>query len=192
MTTWQRGRVIVTARRTEQEGSLREFIDKLHERPVPRVTGAAVFPHPSKETAPLALRANVRYNHVLHENVVIVSARPQNVPLIGADQRMQVDDLGYDDDGIFHLTLHYGFSETPDIPTALRQAREDGRLEVDLDPDEASYFLSRASLRPARGPGFNRWRKLLFVTMAHNAANPAEYFGLPPDRTVVMGTHIDL
>jgi KUP system potassium uptake protein len=192
MTTWQRGRVIVTKRRTEQEGSLRAFIDELHTRPVPRVEGAAVFPHPSKDTAPLALRANVRYNHVLHQNVVIVSARAETVPIMAPEHRVQVDDLGYDDDGIFHLTLHYGFSETPDLPTALRQAREDGRLEVDLDPDEASYFLSRASLRAVHGPGFNRWRKLLFITMAHNAANPAEYFGLPPDRTVVMGTHIDL
>ncbi len=192
MTSWQRGRVIVTKRRTEQEGSLRAFIDELHTRPVPRVEGAAVFPHPSKDTAPLALRANVRYNHVLHQTVVIVSARAETVPIMAPEHRVQVDDLGYDDDGIFHLTLHYGFSETPDLPTALRQAREDGRLEVDLDPDEASYFLSRASLRAVHGPGFNRWRKLLFITMAHNAANPAEYFGLPPDRTVVMGTHIDL
>jgi KUP system potassium uptake protein len=192
MMSWQRGRVIVTRRRAEQEGSLQEFVDELHHNPIPRVQGAAVFPHPSKDTAPLALRANVRYNHVLHERVVIVSARPENVPLITPERRLQVDELGYDDDGIFHLTLHYGFSETPDIPLALRQAREDGRLEVDLDPDEASYFLSRASLRAVHSPGFNRWRKLLFITMAHNAANPAEYFGLPPDRTVVMGTHVDI
>ena len=133
----------------------------------------------------------MRYNHVLHERVVIVSARAANVPTIPPEERLHVDDLGYADDGIFHLTLRYGFSEAPDIPATLRQAREDGRLEIDLDPDTASYFLSRASLRALPTPGLRRWRKLLFITMAHNAANPAEYFRLPAERTVVMGTHVD-
>ena len=86
----------------------------------------------------------------------------------------------------------YGFSEAPDIPEALRQARADGRLEVDLDPDTASYFLSRASLHTTPAPGMARWRKALFVHLAHNAANPADYFALPASRTVVMGSQVDV
>jgi len=190
MTTWQRGRQIVTAERIAMEGPLQEFVQEMHDHALPRVGGAAVFPHPNKATAPLALRANVRYNRILHERVVIVSARAANVPMIPTEERLQVDDLGYADDGIFHVTLRYGFSEAPDIPAALRQAREDGRLELDLDPDTASYFLSRATLQAVPTPGLSRWRKLLFITMAHNAANPAEYSGLPADRTVVMGNHV--
>jgi KUP system potassium uptake protein len=121
-----------------------------------------------------------------------VSARAANVPYVDAADRLHVDDLGYDDDGIYHLTVKYGFSEPPDIPQALDQACEEGRLDPQIDVDKASYFLSRAAIRTTRAPGMPRWRKLLFVTLAHNAANPADYFGLPADRTVVMGTHVDV
>jgi len=193
MTTWQAGRRVVSANRTVLEGPLQDFVDQLRAGAVPRVPGTAVFPHPTKETTPLALRANVRHNGVLHERVVIVSAQPANVPLIAASDRLSVDDLGYDDDGIVHLTLRYGFSERPDIPRALQQACADTEgPELGFDPEEASYFLSRATLRATRAPGLSRWRKALFVALAHNAANPADYFGLPMDRTVVMGTHVDV
>src|SRR5689334_23158029 len=102
MTTWQRGRKIVTGNREQLEGSLQAFVDELHEHPVPRVPGTAVFPHPTKDTVPLALRANVQHNHVRHDQVVIVSARAANVPYVDPADRLHVDDLGYDDDGIYH------------------------------------------------------------------------------------------
>jgi KUP system potassium uptake protein len=114
------------------------------------------------------------------------------VPFVHHDERLQIDDLGFDDDGIYHVTVRYGFSEPPDIPQALEQACDEGLLAADVHPDDASYFLSRASIRSTSAPGMSRWRKLLFVTLAHNAANPADYFSLPADRTVVMGTHVDV
>jgi len=192
MTTWQAGRKIVTRNRQEVEGPLQAFVNGLHEHPITCVPGTAVFPHPSKDTVPLALRANVERNHVRHQRVVIVSAKAATVPYVHHDERLQIDDLGFDDDGIYHVTVRYGFSEPPDIPQALEQARDEGMLAPEVDPDDASYFLSRASIRATPAPGMSRWRKFLFVTLAHNAANPAEYFGLPADRTVVMGTHVDV
>ena len=192
MTTWQAGRRQVTAERQAKEGPLRDFVNQMHEHPVPRVPGTAVFPHPTKDTTPLALRANVRHNGVLHERVVIVSAHAATQPTVAPENRLRVDDLGFSDDGIFHVTLNYGFSESPDIVAALRQACQEGRLEVLVNPDTASYFVSRAALRATSKPGLNKWRKFLFVALAHNAINPADYFGLPPDRTVVMGTHVDV
>ena len=192
MTTWQRGRKIVIENRNREEGSLDAFVEEIHARNVPRVPGTAVFLHPTKETTPLALRANVDFNGVLHERVVIVSAVATNVPYVAAEHRLRVDDLGYTDDGLFHLTLRYGFSEGADIPRGLHDARASGQLELDFDPDEASYFLSRATLRIGPQRGMTYWRKLLFVTLAKNAANPTAFFGLPIERTVVMGTHIDL
>jgi KUP system potassium uptake protein len=192
MTTWQHGRHIVTRERIELEGPLRDFVDELREMGLPRIAGTAVFPHPTKDTTPLALRANVRHNGILHEHVVIVSARPATQPTVPASRRLQVDDLGYTDDGIFHLTLHYGFSESPDVVAALRQACEEGRLEVLVNPDTASYFVSRAALRATSKPGMVHWRKMLFIALSHNAINPADYFGLPPERTVVMGTNLDV
>src|SRR3954447_1045722 len=192
MTTWQRGREVVTANRQSMEGPLRDFVEELHARPVHRVPGTAVFPHPTKDTTPLALRANVEHNQVLHEQVVIVSAHAQNVPHVPPPERIIADELGYSDDGIMHLTVRYGFSDEPNLPEALRQAGAQGAHEVHVDPDTASFFLSRASLRHTNAPGMPRWRKRLFVAMAQNAANPADYFGLPQDRTVVMGSHVDL
>jgi KUP system potassium uptake protein len=156
------------------------------------VEGTAVYPHPTKDTTPLALRATVEHHKVLHERVVVVSARAANVPRVRGRERLTVDDLGYGDDGIYHVTVRYGFSERPDLPRALHEARRRKRLPVDFDPDRTSYFLSRATIRKADTPTMARWRRALFVVLAHNAANPADYFGLPLERTVVMGTHVDI
>jgi KUP system potassium uptake protein len=193
MTTWRRGRAIVAANRTEKEGSLREFIDEIRERNVPRVPGTAVFPHPGKDTTPLALRANVEHNHVLHEDVIIVSASTLNVPHVSLDEAFSVDDLGYGDDGIQYLSVSFGFSDRVSIPQALQSARAAGILdEGSGDLGQASFFLSRGVIRRTRKPGVARWRKALFVALAHNAADPAAYFGLPTDRTVTMGSAVDI
>ncbi len=193
MTTWRRGRAIVTANRREREGSLREFIDELREQNVPRVPGTAVFPHPGKDTTPLALRANVEHNQILHQAVVIVSASTSNVPHVPPSEAFTVDDLGYRDDGIQHLEVTFGFSDQPSLPEALRRAAEAGLLrEGEADVENASYFLSRGAIRRTSAPGIARWRKTLFITLAHNAADPAAYFDLPTDRTVTMGSAVDL
>ena len=159
--------------------------------------GTAVFPHPGKQTTPLALRANVDHNHVLHEHVVIVSVGYENVPHVPVGELITIDDLGYQDDGIVHLTVRYGFQDEQDIPAALRLAaasrsERPGAELLDIDPENASYFLSQGTLRLARTPGMRRWQKKLFLALAHNAASPAEYFNLPETRTVVMGTEVDL
>ncbi|PZS36875.1 MAG: hypothetical protein DLM58_00700 [Pseudonocardiales bacterium] len=191
MTTWQLGRRIITARRRELEGPLQGFVDDVGEPELTRVPGAAVFPHPSKETTPLALRANVEFNHVLHEHVVIVSARAENVPYVPPDERIDVDALGYTDDGIVHLDVRYGFQDEQDLPDAVRRAKGMSE-ELDIDAETPLYFLSRASIHLGDTPGMARWRKRLFIALPHNAANPADSFHLPDDRTVVMGGHLEL
>jgi KUP system potassium uptake protein len=193
MTTWRRGRDIVQRNRTAQEGSLQEFVEDVRRRNVRRVPGTAVFPHPGKDTTPLALRANTDHNHVLHEGVVIVSATALNVPHVPLDERISVDDLGHRDDGIAHLSVSFGFADRPDLPEALEQAARAGLLEPGVtDVAHASYFLSRGAIRRTSAPGMARWRKVLFEVLAHNASDPAAYFGLPRDRTVTMGSDVDL
>jgi KUP system potassium uptake protein len=193
MTTWRRGRAIVAANRRVKEGSLREFVDEVRDRGLPRVPGVAVFPHPGKDTTPLALRANVQHNRVLHEGVIIVSASTANAPHVPLAEAISVDNLGYGDDGIQHVSVRFGFSDKSNLPEALRQACVDGLLERGLvDVDSASYFLSRGAIRRTSAPGIARWRKALFVTLAHNAADPAAYFALPVDRTVTMGSNVDI
>ncbi len=191
MVTWQRGRRIITRRRVDLEGSLPAFIEHVQAASIARVPGTAVFPHPTKLTAPLALRANVEFNHVLHERVVIVSVVAENVPHVPPSERLSVDALGPSDDGIVHVSARFGFQDEQDIPELLHAARE-ASAELDFDPDTASYFLSRITIERCPDPGMRSWQKRLFIGLAHNAANPAAYFHLPVDRTVVMGSRIEL
>lgn len=193
MLTWQRGRRVVTARRAEIEGSMAEFVDEIRAGEGVRVPGIAVFPHPSKETVPLALRANFEFNGVVHEHVVIVTVIPENVPHVPRNERLNVDSLHRTDDGIVHLTVRFGFQDDQDIPSALRDAFM-LTSELEIDPDAAFYYLSRVSIEVGREKekGLPRWQKLLFVGLAHNAASPAVYFRLPVERTVIMGTRVDL
>jgi KUP system potassium uptake protein len=193
MTTWRRGRGIVAGNRRLQEGPLREFVDELYERDLPRVPGTAIFPHPDKETTPLALRANVEHNKVLHHSVLIVSAIVGTVPHTPVADRFTMDDLGHSDDRIWHLSVRFGFSDTPDLPGAVRQACAADLLDgAVLDPPGPSFFLSRGPIRRTSASGMARWRKVLFLALARNAADPTAYFGLPVDRTVTMGSPVEV
>jgi KUP system potassium uptake protein len=191
--TWRRGREMVTARRGEAEGRLRDFVEEMHamEPAVFRAPGTGVFLTAGKETTPLALRENVDHNHVLHERVLIVSVETQRVPHVARSERVVVDDLGYKDDGILHVNISYGFQDEQDVPGALRQAAEQD-LEVELDLDEATYFISQITLVRGDGPGMSRWRKKLFLGLSRTSTSPVEFFCLPEHRIVTMGSFIEL
>jgi KUP system potassium uptake protein len=191
MLTWQRGRGIVTARRAEMEGSLQEFIDEINRSGIQRVPGTAVFPHPTGESVPLALRANVEFNHVVHEHVVIISVINENVPHVPRRERLDVDSLSHSHDGIVHISARFGFQDSPDIPATLRDAAF-LTSELDVDPDTAFYFLSRITIERGIKDSLPSWQKRLFLGLAHNAATPTVYFALPTERTVVVGTQITL
>jgi len=193
LSTWRRGRQLVSERRQRQEGCLRTFVEELHRRqpPLRRAPGTAVFLNRSRETTPLAMRATVEHNQTLHEHAVILLIETLPVPTVAATERFVVDDLGYDDDGISHLTARFGYMEQPDVPAALRQAAE-GALAFPIEVEGASYFLSTIELRPGEAPGMRRWRKRLFIASAHLSADAADYFALPRDRTVIMGSLVEV
>jgi KUP system potassium uptake protein len=193
LTTWQRGRELVTRQRQRDEGPLRAFIDQLHatKPPLHRVPSTAVFLNRGKATAPLALRANVEHNQVLHEHVLILSIETMPVPHVPATQRVTIDDLGYKDDRIIHVTARFGYMDQADVPGLLPQIRK-ADIESPLDDDKVSYFLSRIELRPGNTPGMSRWRKRLFLATSRITADAAEYFKLPRERTVIMGSRIEL
>jgi KUP system potassium uptake protein len=193
MTTWRRGRQLVQQDRKTKEGSLSEFIDDVRVQNLPRVRGIAIFPHPNKDSTPLALRANVKHNHVLHEHVIIVSVTFASVPHVPTLEAYTYDDLGYTDDGIEHLAIRFGFSDEPDLPRALRAACRAGVLPLKAgDFKHASYFISRGAIRTTRSKGMVSWRRSLFIALAHNAADPAARFGLPALRTVTMGSDVEI
>jgi KUP system potassium uptake protein len=194
MMTWRRGHEIVTANRSREEGPLQDFIDQLGTRklPVHRVPGTAVFLSSNPATTPLALRANVEHNHVVHQTVILVSIETQPVPHVSAADRLTCDDLGDPADGITRLRARFGYQDEWNVPATLRLAARRHLLEGHVDVRHASYFLSQITIVPTDAPGMNRWRKKLFVVMARNAASPATYFRLPDDRTVTIGERIDL
>jgi KUP system potassium uptake protein len=192
LSTWQRGRAIVTRNRTELEGPLRAFVDEVHaaDPPVYRTPRTAVFLNANLDTTPLALRGTFEHSNAVAANVVIVSIVVERVPHVREVERASIDDLGYADDGIVHVTARYGFLDDIDIPRMLRRTAK--RMEGDVDLSDVSYYISRITIVPTKAPGMARWRKRLFVLLARNANNPVAYFGLPDDRTVVMGAHVEV
>jgi KUP system potassium uptake protein len=193
MTTWQRGRQIVTREREEIEGPLGEFVEELRDKkpPLARVPGTAVFLNRGKETAPLALRATVEHTHVLHKHVVIVSIETLPMPRAPESERTLVDALGYKRDGIIFVTANYGYMEKTHVVDALRNLapkQTEGQIAI----DEASYFLSKLELTRGRKRTMAQWRKRLFIATSYITADAADRFGLPRDRTVIMGERIEV
>jgi KUP system potassium uptake protein len=194
MINWRRGQTVVTANRIAQEGSLHDFLDGLPEikPPLVRVPGVAVFMNPSKDTTPLALRAEVEHTHTLHEKVVIVSVETVSIPHVDPFDRFAVQPLGRGLFKVFHLTIRNGYHDKLDVPAQLKLCRKQGLLERNLDLEHASYFVSRISIVATGAPMFRALRKKLFIAMARNAASPIEAFGLPTDRTVIMGAQVSV
>jgi KUP system potassium uptake protein len=193
LTTWQRGRVLVTSRREEEEGELQAFVEELHDRrPIlQRVPGTAIFLNRGKTTAPLAMRANVDHNCSLHEHAVILDIQTKPIPYVPASERILLDDLGYSDDGIVHVTARFGYMDHPNVPHALALAAEQG-MEGPVDLDEATYFLSHIEIEMGDAPGLARWRKRLFIATTGMTADAASHFGLPRDRTLILGSRIQI
>ena len=193
LTTWQRGRELVTLQRVREEGPLPAFIDRLHamKPPLHRVPGTAIFLNRGKATAPLALRANVEHNEILHEHVLILSIETTPAPHVPAEERLQIDDLGYKDDRIIHVTARFGYMDQTNVPGLVPLIRG-AAIESPLHDDRLSYFVSRIELVQGNTPGMSRWRKHLFIATSRITADAAEYFGLPRERTVIMGSRIEL
>ena len=192
-TTWQRGRELVTLERDREEGPLRAFIDQLHamKPPLHRVPGTAIFLNRGKATAPLALRANVEHNEILHEHVLILSIETTPAPHVPAEERLQIDDLGYKDDQIIHVAARFGYMDQTNVPGLIPLIRG-ADSESPLHDDRVSYFVSRIELVQGNMPGMSRWRKHLFIATSRITADAAEYFRLPRERTVIMGSRIEL
>jgi KUP system potassium uptake protein len=156
---------------------------------VPRV---GIYLSPGKLTTPLALRADVEHYGVLHDKVLITSVEQISVPHIDPADQFDVQTLGSGLFKVIHVAVRVGYHDTPNVPQSLALARKRGLLPRNLDLEHASYFVSRMTITPTGDPGMQRWRKLLFVTLARNAASPIDHFGLSADRTVLVGSHIGI
>src|SRR3954466_1512942 len=194
MLNWRRGQIVVTRNRVAKGGPLADFpaTPPPHEPPPLRVPGVAVFLNPSENTTPLALRAEVEHNHTLHERVLIVSVETVSIPYVDEYDRFAVQILGHGRFQVTHITIRLGYQDPVDVPASLGLCRKHGLIERNVDLEHASYFVSRITITPTAAAPRRSWRKRLFIAMARNAASPVEYFGLPGERTVTVGSQVAL
>jgi KUP system potassium uptake protein len=192
MTTWFRGRELVAAERKRVEGPLQAFVDDLHrmDPPLIRGPGTGVFMSRGKETAPLSMHACVDHLHSLQAHAIILSLQSLPTPRISVEDRLEIDDLRYKDDGITFVRAKYGYAEHYDVPALVRQVAEAG-FESPIDTRDTSIYLSKVELKAGDGPGMRRWRKRLFLATGLVAAEPADYFRLPRERTITIGSEIE-
>jgi KUP system potassium uptake protein len=194
MTTWHRGRELTNAQRARLEGDLREFVEHLHDEDIAvlRVPGCAVFLSRGEGKVPMAMRAMVEHTHCLHKSAILLTIQTTATPRVAADDRVAVADLGYSDDGISHVVARLGYLDRPSIPTLLRGAVDKGLEATADDIDSASYFLSVPRIQVTKAAGMARRRKLLYRTTSRLTADPVEFFDLPRESTIVMGTELEI
>jgi KUP system potassium uptake protein len=186
MTTWKRGRRALTYLLLSRAMPIEEFLEAIARNPPIRVPGTAVFMHSNITGTPPALRHNLRHNHVLHECNILLTAKTQQTPRVDPADRVQLEALG---EGFWRMIVNYGFTEEPDVPTALAQLH-DPTLHV--DPEEVTYFLGRETLIATKNVDHMPvWREKLFVAMQRNATNATSYFRLPTDQVIEVGAHIE-
>ena len=186
MTTWKRGREIL--RDIMRRGSLPFdlFIEDVERRRPHRVRGTAVFMTSEPEGTPVVLLHHLKHNQVLHEQVLLLSVTSAEVPELADLERVKVERLPH---GFFRVIARYGFMETPDVKEILALSAEQGVTTV---PHETSYYLGRERILPTGMSPMWGWRKKIFVFMSRNAIGATQYFGIPPNRVVELGTQIEI
>ncbi len=190
MMTWKRGRILLNQRLAEGTMPIQLFLEGVEKSQVHRVPGTAIFMTGSDEGVPPVLLHHLKHNKVLHERVLLVSVKTADVPETSAGERVRVMPLGH---GFWRVVASYGFMQTPNVPQVLEVVDQMG---IRCKPMETSYFLGRERLipTPARTTdkvSLARWRKVIFAIMARNARSATEFFCIPPNRVVELGTQIE-
>ena len=185
LTTWARGRKLM--RDQMAEGGLpMEIFAKSAKNSALRVPGTAIFMASSTNGVPSALLHNIKHNKVLHERVVILTVDIKDVPYVDPGERCEYRDLG---DGFYRAILHYGFMEKTDVPAGLKQMEQCGG---EFDMMQTSFFLSRQTLLPSDKPGMPIWREKIFAWMLRNSATAMDFFKLPTNRVVELGSQVEI
>ncbi len=184
MWTWVRGTQILTSKTRKDSLPLNDLIEMLHARPPHRAPGTAIFLTSDPDVAPVALMHNLKHNKVLHEKNVILTVRTSERPRVKDSDRVKMEPIN---DDFKKLTVTYGFMETPNVPRALGLCRKQG---LKFDIMSTSFFLGRRSLIPSARQGMPLWQDRLFIFLMRNAANPTDFFHIPPGRVVELGAQV--
>ena len=186
MTTWRRGRMLAIAAQRRRAIPLASFLESLAAHPPHRVAGTSVFMAGDPEGVPSALMHNLKHNQVLHERVVFLTVVTRNIPWVPQSDRVGVQQLGQ---GFYRLMVYFGFMERPDVSATLELCKNCG-LEFDLM--QTTFFLSRATVVPTTAGAMALWRENLFAAMARNARTAADYYNIPVNCVVELGTKIEI
>jgi len=185
-TTWKRGRAELAERFAASALTVDTFLQDLQRHPVTRVRGTAVFLSSSTTLVSPVLLHHLKHNQVLHEQVILLSVLPLNVPEVPMEQRVQVEPLGQ---GFQRVVAKYGYRQSPRVPEILRRARS---LGLQTKPETTSFYVGRETVLPRGRSRMSRWRKVLFQFISRNARGTPDYFAIPPGRVVELGMQIDL
>jgi KUP system potassium uptake protein len=185
--TWYKGRHIVKERTAADGIPLEPFLQGLLAHPPHRVSGTAIYLTGSDSLVPVSLLHNLKHNKVLHERTIFMTFVTRDIPYVRADQRLAVRDVG---SGLYVLKAEYGFNETPDVKAVLE---EFGRThDMTFELMDTSFFIARETVVPTQLPGMSLWRERVFAWMHQNAAKPTDFFEIPANRVVELGTKIEI
>ena len=184
LTTWKRGRELLFAEIARQSVPMKTILESIGD--MPRVNGTAVFLTPPSEGAPSALLHNLKHNHVLHERNILLTVVVEDKPYVTKGNRFLIKDMGKN---FYRVKLFYGFMQTPDIPLALELC---SAQKLFFDMMDTSFFISRALIVSSAKPGLAKWRERLFLALSKNAMNAADFFKIPANRVIEMGTRIEI
>jgi KUP system potassium uptake protein len=189
MTTWRRGREILFTRLRASTVPLEPFLESLFREAPQRVPGTSVFLTATPEVVPHSLLHNLYHNKVLHERVVFLTVTAKDVPAVAPAERVAVQALGHE---CYRVTLEFGFMDRPDVWHALSELAPAKGLAFDLM--QTSFFLSRETVIPVAGAagGMALWRERIFATMARNAGGAVDYFNIPTNRVIELGTQVQI
>lgn len=182
--TWVRGSRTLAKATRKNEADLEWLVRKLDTKPPHRVPGTAVFLTGDPSSAPTSLMHNLKHNRVLHERNIILTIKTEDIPRVPRHERIEIDRVA---DTFIRVVAHYGFMETPSVPKILEHCR---RKDLNIDIAATSFFLSRRSLKTTLKSEMPRWQELLFIWLAGRAEDATEYFRIPSDRVVEVGTQV--
>jgi KUP system potassium uptake protein len=184
LTTWKRAQTVVAANERRQRIPIEEFVG-MFGADIPRVPGTAVYLAPDPTSVPVALLHNLKHNKVLHERIVFLHIADADQPRVPEAERVEVEVI--DPHKVYLLRLHYGFMQEPDVPKGLELA---ARYALKFEEMETTFFLGKTTIARAKRRGLFTWRRELFRLMQRNAPATVEYFKLPPDRVIELGTRV--
>lgn len=186
MATWKRGREILAERLSLQTMPLNLFVNSIGATAGQTVPGTAVFMTGSHHYVPHALLHNMKHNKIIHERNVLLTVSIADVPYVEDADRIAVERIAHE---FYLMTASCGFKEQPDVPAQMKLAEQHGLV---FDMMDTSFFVSRERLIPTDRPGMALWREKLFVAMARNAVSATDFFQIPTNRVVEMGTQVEL